>query len=252
MHMAGSLEPGNASRMPYRTLNADNIVATLEQLHRRVSERFPQRGLAEVVAEVLVVAKKNRRRAIAVGRPLLLVRLGVAAVIISGFLVFLWAVSSRAIELPNMGAELNGDGTFDLFQGAEALVNLLVLTGAGVFFLTTLEERIKRARALEDIHELRSLAHVIDMHQLTKDPTAILDGPRTKSSPERTMSAFELTRYLDYCTEMLSLIGKIAALYAQNVRDPVVINAVNDIETLSTGLSRKVWQKIMIIRRMDS
>jgi hypothetical protein len=34
------------------------------------------------------------------------------------------------------------------------------------------------------------------------------------------MSPFELTRYLDYCSEMLSLTSKLAAVYAQNLPDP--------------------------------
>jgi hypothetical protein len=55
-------------------------------------------------------------------------------------------------------------------------------------------------------------------------------------------------RYLDYCTEMLSLTGKLAALYMQSVRDEVVIHTVNEIEGLTTNLSSKMWQKIMIIR----
>jgi hypothetical protein len=63
------------------------------------------------------------------------------------------------------------------------------------------------------------------------------------------MSQFELIRYLDYCTEMLSLTGKLAALYMQNMRDPVIIEAVNEIEDLTTGLSRKIWQKIMILNQ---
>jgi hypothetical protein len=47
---------------------------------------------------------------------------------------------------------------------------------------------------------------------------------------------------------MLSLTGKLAALYMQNVRAPVIIEAVNGIEELTTSLSRKIWQKIMILR----
>jgi hypothetical protein len=61
------------------------------------------------------------------------------------------------------------------------------------------------------------------------------------------MTAFELSRYLDYSSEMLSLTGKIAALYAQNFDDAHVVAAVNDIEDLTSGLSRKIWQKIMIL-----
>ena len=59
------------------------------------------------------------------------------------------------------------------------------------------------------------------------------------------MTAFQLTRYLDYCSELLSIVGKLAALYAQSLPDSVVVAAVNDIETLTTGLSRKIWQKIV-------
>ena len=47
---------------------------------------------------------------------------------------------------------------------------------------------------------------------------------------------------------MLSLTGKVAALYAQELDDPVVVEAVNDIEMLATNLSRKVWQKIAILQ----
>ena len=61
------------------------------------------------------------------------------------------------------------------------------------------------------------------------------------------MSRFELTRYLDYCSEMLSLTNKLAALYAQHLPDPVIIYAVNDIEQLTTNLSSKIWQKITIL-----
>jgi hypothetical protein len=104
---------------------------------------------------------------------------------------------------------------------------------------------------LDALHRLRSLAHVIDMHQLTKDPTVILDTHKTPASPERTMSQFELTRYLDYCSEMLAMVGKLAALYGERMRDGVVIDAVNDIETLTTSLGRKIWQKITIISALE-
>ena len=47
---------------------------------------------------------------------------------------------------------------------------------------------------------------------------------------------------------MLSLIGKVSALYMQRLRDPVVIQAANDIEDLTSGFAQKIWQKIMIVR----
>src|SRR5262249_58277259 len=124
---------------------------------------------------------------------------------------------------------------FSILQGIDAAANIVVLVGAALFFLITLETRHKRSRSLRDLHALRSIAHVIDMHQLTKDPSVLIAGASatsTESSPERTMTSFELTRYLNYCSEMLSLTSKLAALYAQHLPDPVVIEAVNDIEEL--------------------
>ena len=88
------------------------------------------------------------------------------------------------------------------------------------------------------------------MHQLTKDPTTMPEGINETASSERhSMSAFELMRYLDYCSEMLALTGKLAALYMQNVRDPLIIQTVNEIEDLTGNLSRKIWQKIMILNQ---
>jgi len=46
---------------------------------------------------------------------------------------------------------------------------------------------------------------------------------------------------------MLSLTGKVAALYVQNFEDSVALQAVNEIEDLTTGLARKIWQKLTIV-----
>ena len=123
---------------------------------------------------------------------------------------------------------------------------------AFVVFLWSIETRVKRRRTMDSIHELRSIAHVVDMHQLTKDPAALLDRYRTASSPQRTMTPFELARYLDYCSEMLALISKVAALYVQDFPDHVAATAVDEIENLTTGLSRKIWQKVTLLPRASA
>lgn len=231
--------------MSYRSLDAAKIVATLDALVRRIDERFPERGLGQVARELLTLAQRDGRRAAAMAHPYWLLRLGVAAIVVGG-------VAAQVFIAAHVRVADATTDVFNLFQGVEAALNMLIIMGAGVFFLTTLEERMKRRRILGDLHELRSIVHVVDMHQLTKDPTVVLDGSkRTKSSPAREMSEFELTRYLDYCAEMLALAAKVAALYAQNMRDPVVIAAVNDIEGLASHLSGKIWQKIIILGRLD-
>jgi hypothetical protein len=135
-------------------------------------------------------------------------------------------------------------------EGAEALLANLVFLGAGVAFLATLETRIKRGRTLAAVNELRALAHIIDMHQLTKDPEMVFGRHTpTEVSPPRNMTPIELNRYFDYCSELLSIVSKIGALYVQSFPDSQAMSAVDDIEDLTNGLSRKIWQKIMILDR---
>jgi hypothetical protein len=140
----------------------------------------------------------------------------------------------------------------DLVQTLEAGINDVLLIGAAIFFLTTMERRIKRHRALAAIHELRSVAHIIDMHQLTKDPERLmLPASPNSNSTLAGMTMYELRRYLEYCGEMLSLVGKIATLYVQKFDDDVSLAAASEVEELTTGLSQKIWQKIMILHSFD-
>jgi hypothetical protein len=229
--------------MLYRQLNADRIETTVRRLSQRIAERFPGRGIASVCEELLVIAREDKERAAALSRSYPLIRTGVGLSLLLGAAGLAWVF----IGLPGQRIETEATA---LIQGADAALNIVAIVGASSWFLLNLESRIRRSRILEDLHELRSIAHVIDMHQLTKDPTVYLPGSPepTASSPARDLSPHELTRYLEYCSEMLSLTGKLAALYMRDVKDPVVISAVNEIEDLTTSLSRKVWQKIMILQ----
>ena len=229
--------------MPYRTLDADRIEATIETLRKRIDERFPGRGLSRLCQELLDIAREDRRSLSWVARPNIWLRIGVAiamAVGLGGFIWFGVSLSKMTVQ-----SELS-----NVLQGIDAAVNTVALSGAASWFLLNLESVWRRRAVLRDLHELRSIAHVVDMHQLTKDPTQLAKGYNsTASSQVHDMSEFELMRYLDYCSEMLSLTGKLAALYMQNMRDPVVIESVNEIEDLTTSLSRKIWQKIMILNQ---
>lgn len=228
----------------YQHLRADNIISTLEKLRARIVERFPDAGLGHVCAELTDTARRLSRDAARLARPQWGWRVAAVALLLGGVVAQIAAF--KFIHLDNAAIAAP-----ELIQGLEAAVNLLILFGGAIWFVLTLEERAKRRRALDALHTLRSMAHVVDMHQLTKDPTVILDGHRTSASPERRMTRFELTRYLDYCAEMLALIGKLAALYGDRMRDSVVMDAVNDIENLTTGLGRKIWQKITILSALE-
>jgi hypothetical protein len=227
--------------LSYQTLNAACIVETLLRLEHRIGERFPGSSLATVCRELIGMAKTVQQRSVAIASPHYLLRTAVFLVMAGGLAGLLFVAFKVNVQVGTVEI-------FSVFQGVEAAMNIVVLSGAMLFFLVSLETRIKRRRSLSDLHRFRSIAHVIDMHQLTKDPSTILGGGTpTASSPKRTMSRFELTRYLNYCSEMLSLTNKLAALYAQHLPDPVIIDAVNDIEDLTTNLCNKIWQKITIL-----
>lgn len=228
----------------YRTLDPEKIEGTLERLCRRVESRFPESGLSRVCRELHEIAGRTTATAAWIARPILALRLSVAllvGLILAGLLVTLAALRAPIEPL----------SFTDLVQTLEAGINDVVLLGAAIFFLATLETRLKRRRALRAIHELRAIAHVIDMHQLTKDPERVLErGTHSGIVTVRPLTRFDLGRYLDYCSEALSLTGKVAALYIQNFDDPVALQAVNEIEDLTTGLSRKIWQKLMVLYAM--
>jgi len=227
----------------YRQLDAEKTISTLQVLRNRILERFAQSSLAGVAAELCDIAGESKKRIEWIERPHRGLRAVVAFVIFLSVLLIGYGIS----ELVHGKDEQMGAA--EAVGILESALNEVIIIGAALLFLFSLEARIKRTRSLQVLHDLRALAHVIDMHQLTKDPNHILtaDATPTKSSPKRLLTPFQLTRYLDYCSEMLALIGKLAALYAQSLPDPVVVGAVNDIETLTTGLSRKIWQKIVII-----
>ena len=102
------------------------------------------------------------------------------------------------------------------------------------------------------LNSRRKECFLVDMHQLTKDPDKLAEKRGEQAARERQIQRSRLTRYLDYCSEMLSLVSKIAALYAQTFHDPVVLAAVDEVESLTTGLSSKIWQKMIILDRMTT
>ncbi|TXI48086.1 MAG: hypothetical protein E6Q50_12080 [Lysobacter sp.] len=227
--------------MTYRTLDADAILTTCAKLSARIDERFPDSGLSNVARELLELSRESRRRIDDIRKPFWPVR--IAAGLALALIVAIAIGVGASATMPATRIEL-----FSLLQFAETAINDVIFLGVAAFFLLTVESRLKRRKALRALHQLRSIAHVIDMHQLTKDPEQLLStGMTTSSSPERGLSRFELARYLDYCSEMLSIVSKIAALYLQYLDDALVLNAANDIQNLTSGLSSKIWQKIMIV-----
>jgi hypothetical protein len=232
--------------MPHSSLDIEKILKTISLLKMRIEERFPGSGLGRVCGELREVAQQTNETIENIQQK----RYG------HRFLVFLFVVTLLWIAYLGLSQLRTARGSItliDMVQVLDAAFNTILLIGGAVLFLVSIENRTKRRKVIQAVNELRSLAHVIDSHQLTKDP-CYLDQHviRTTHSPERNMNSFQLRRYLDYCSEMLSLISKVGFLYVQDYHDPSATEAVNDLDDLTNGLSRKIWQKIMTIKKEES
>ncbi len=211
-------------------LQPDKITDTLQALQRRIEARFPGSGLAETCNDLIVFSSQTPRVTEEIVKPIIWLRVSIGAFLLLVMLILLLTISQFRITV----------GVIDLTNLVsllEATTNEIVLIAAGIFSLTTIETRVKRARVVDALNRLRAVAHIVDMKQLSKDP----------DNPNRELTDEQLGRYLDYCSELLALISKIGFLYITKFDDPDANQSVNELENLTTGLSRKIWQKIAII-----
>jgi len=223
------------------SLQAELVHDTVAKLLLRMNDRFPGSGLSRICERLLDVSQATGATVRRISKPIYAIK-GLAILAVAGLVAVVGYVlcSSGSIANPSLA---------EVITTADSAVNIFILLAAAFLFLWSLELRIRRGRVIAAVRALRDLAHVIDMHQLTKDPDGIAQVSHpTKNSPARNLSAFELGRYLNYCSEMLSLISKLGYLYVERFDDPVAAEAANDLEDQTTGLSRKIWQKIMILR----
>ncbi len=195
----------------FRRLEAEKIIETVKALHARIEERFLGSGLGKVVGELQQVAEETVARMRWIQQPHFLLRC--VAVLLSLGIILLLAFLVAHVR------QFNFEDFTNSVQALDSSIGSVVFVGAAILFFLNWEHRIKRDRALKAIHELRALAHIVDMHQLTKDPESYAgQGRHTTRIRKRAMTPFELNRYLDYCSDALALISKIAALYVQGFR----------------------------------
>jgi hypothetical protein len=231
-----------AGPLQYQTLKPDRILLTQQALTERIAARFPGSGLSEVAGELVSIAQEAAVRAEQIRRPNLPLRIAIAALLGAALALGVWMAATHQVKtelLPNK----------NVFEVVELALRAAVFLGAVIVFLISLEIRLKRRRALAALHELRAIAHVVDMHQVAKDPDDLVNRDPAVSAdrPQTTRTLFDLNRYLHYCSELLAIISKIAALYVQDFPDAPTVSAVDQVETLCSGLSQRIWQKIMIL-----
>ena len=222
----------------FKNLDIDKVTAAIELLRLRVLERFPTANLLNVCNELEELSNNAKANIQHLNKPYVYFRIIFSFLIILTIVLItytIWHISSQ--DLPS---------NFQSFIAtSEALMNELVMIGAAFYFIGKFENSLKQKKILYALQELRTIIHVIDLHQLTKDPAPILQN-NSEHSPERALSKSELNSYLDYCSEMLSLTSKVAATYGFNCNDHIVLETIHNIEVLSGTLSNKIWQKITI------
>lgn len=228
-------------------LAAEHVGATVAQLERRIGARFGERGLTKAardLGQLVVLVKSETEQSRDRLRRTTWIARAVGLVIVVATLVAL-AVGLRSAVVDGL------DRTVDWVPLMESIVNDLVFAAIAVVFLWAFPERLERRTLLRMLHRLRSLAHVIDMHQLSKDPEQVSPTyTPTAESVRHGLDAEQLYHYLGYCSEMLSLTAKTGALCGEHSSDGVVLETVSYIETLTTELSNKIWQKISQLPRM--
>jgi hypothetical protein len=228
----------------YRNLDHDKLLGTIESITQRILALFPPSGLGEVSVELLATAKHCLAEVREIKKPLWKLRAVVAASVVA--LTLLPALPAFGMNFPLKFATLA-----EFLSATDAGFNILLLLAGGVLFLISVESRIKRNRTLRALNELRSLAHVVDMHQLSKDPGVQAEplAPRVPGRrPPVIRNQGDLWHYLNFCGDLLAVLGKLAACFAEAVTDRSVLDSINEIEMLCTALSRKIWHKMSIVK----
>src|SRR5207244_13153098 len=132
---------------------------------------------------LLDAASESMARAADLRRPNMPLRIATWALI--AIIVFVALEALLHLRLAPSWEEFAG-----FLQSSQAIQNVVFL-GVAVLFLANVETRIKRRRALAALPELRSIAHIVDMDQLTKDPDQLLgEGVTTPASPQERIIIF--------------------------------------------------------------
>ena len=91
--------------------------------------------------------------------------------------------------------------------------------------------------------------HIVDMHQLTKDPEIVLRGAHADrvvtAAASRAASSWPAT--WTTAARCFRSPARSRRCTCNTFDDPVVLSAVTEVETLATGISGKIWQKIVIL-----
>lgn len=208
-----------------RKLRPDKLIATSLELAKWIRLEFPKAHLSDVADDVYALTTEAVAKAKNIARPMYWLRalLTLAFAGLAGGVY--WHYTNHTEQ--------------EFMDLLHSLKPLGAFVGGAVLFVITLETRVKRWKALKAIHELQSVVHIIDMHQLGKDP--IIE--KFRDDPEEHDK--KIDQYLHCCTAMISIASKIGQLYIDHFYDAAATTAVNEFEAVATGTTQKIWSKIL-------
>jgi hypothetical protein len=211
-----------------RNLDPGRLITTSAHLAEWIDKAFAPSHLVQVARNISRLTQEAVVKAQKIREPIWPLRIGVWIAVLLFVIGAVYQVATHHIdEILKF---------LDDTKGAA-----LYLAGFALAFFT-IEVRLKRRRALEAISELRAVAHIVDMHQLAKDPAIeeFREGGRTE----------KMESYLHACTALLALLSKLGQMYVEHFPDTVATKAANDFEMISTGLSNKIWMKILSMKEL--
>ena len=214
---------------PDRQLDPAKLIDTSAALTGWIDKDFNHAHLARVAANVHRLTQEAVVMAERIRRPIWPLRIGIWGLILA-------FVAGAVHQLVNHQLD-------EILHFLDETKGAALYLGAFLVAFITLEVRFKRRRALRAIGELRAVAHIVDMHQLAKDQT--IEEFKESTTPEKMES------YLHACIALLALLSKIGQLYVEHFPDTVATQAVNEFEMIATGLSNKIWMKILSLQRLE-
>ena len=106
----------------FRSLDPQKVIDTIAALHGRITRQFPGASLADICADLLVIAKENSARARRISAANVPLRAATFAILAVGVAALAW-VAWLVLSMPPEGS------FFSALQGVEAAANLIVLVG---------------------------------------------------------------------------------------------------------------------------
>jgi hypothetical protein len=233
--MAGDLLAGMHPNRKYR-LDPSRIIETAENLARRVGERFPESNLVGLADELVRIARETDERARRALSPIYFVRAACLLAVIVGLVGLL-------LLIRHISTRWEFGTITEVFESADAGVNILIVLAGALWFLISFESRVKRKKALSFIGELLEFVQWIDVTQLYYTP----EFYKSKPAPGDSTAGFDYT-YLLFCTEMLAVIGNLALLYTRGNMDDSVWRAASDAVMLANAIEDRLLSKAEAIR----